>query len=262
MNTELSHLHADRRPGIAPGEWVDTTTAKEIADALDTAALLGAVAVVVGPSGVGKSAAVKHYADTRENSFVATISAAERGMVPALVCIATAMGLGYYRQYGAKDMADRIRATMRDGAVLIVDNAEQLPADVLILLGSFTDATRAARGGAIALVGREKLHPAIFGGARSSARQDMNWLESRVSRMLCIKGVPSDDVAAFADSYGVHDEEARALLQEIAARPSAPNMLWALTRVLRFTHAQGKGRAVRAAHVRQAAAALGHRVVG
>jgi DNA transposition AAA+ family ATPase len=243
------------------GAWVSTRTAAEVTGALDLATMLGGVAVVVGPSGVGKSAAAQHYAEERTGCYLASLSAADRGMVPALARVAAAMGLGYYRQYGAKDLADVIRAELRSGALLIIDNAEHLPADVLILLGSFTERPGGAPGGGVALIGRERLHPVIFGGTRGNSRQDMDWLESRVAASLFVKGVPDADVAAFAETYGIRDLEACALLQKLANRPEAPNMLWVLTRVLRYAQAQAKDGAVRAAHVRKAAAALAQRVV-
>ncbi len=261
MNTVPFQVIDAQPTAAGQGAWVSTRTAAEVADALDLAAMLGGVAVVFGPSGVGKSAAAQHYAEERTGCYLASLSAADRGMVPALARVASVMGLGYYRQYGAKDLADVIRAELRSGALLIIDNAEHLPAEVLILLGSFTERPGGAPGGGVALIGRERLHSVVFGGKRGNSRQDMDWLESRVTASLFVKGIPEADVQAFAETYGVRDSETCGLLQKLANRPEPPNMLWAVTRVLRYAQAQAKGGAVRAVHVRQAAAALGQRVV-
>lgn len=249
-------------PSAAVGAFVETKTAGEIAGALDLAGRIGGIALIVGPSGVGKSAAIEHYAGQRERAFVVTMGVGDSKPVPTLSKIARALDLECTANLGAKDLAEMIGRKLGPGSVLVVDNAEHLPPELLLRLASFTERREGSEGCAVALVGRERLHSMIFAGKVASARFDMDALASRTGPVRYIKSVPTDDVGAFADAYGVAEKEARALLEQVAARPSAPNRLWALTRVLRLAHAEANGRPIRPTHVREAARALGEKIIG
>lgn len=241
--------------------WVDTSTARAVADALDQAAMLGAVALVTGPSGAGKSAAVMRYAELRERVFVTDLSIAESGLVPSLAKMSMSMGLGYLPQYGAAVLARMIRDKLHSGALLIIDNAENLSRAALLLLGSFTDGDGGESRGAVALVGRERLHPLIYGPSRS---HDMEGLQSRIGAELliqCERGIPDEDIAAFAHAFGVFDADSLALLRQAAQSPRAPNRARVVTRLLSLARSKARGGAIRAAHVRQAAAALSGRTI-
>lgn len=246
-------------PHTAAGAFVETNTAREIWASLDLAAKIGGVALIFGPTGTGKSEAVKHYASQRERGYVVTMAVSDCKPVPVLSKIAASCNLECSLHHGARDITDMISRQLGPGAVLVVDNAEHLPPALLLSVANFAEV---ADGCAVALVGRERLHSLIFAGKAARSRFDMESLASRTAPVRYVKSVSADDVAAFADAYGVADREARSLLEQVAAKPSAPNRLWALTRVLRLAQEEAKAGPVRSVHIRNAARILGDLTIG
>jgi DNA transposition AAA+ family ATPase len=246
----------------SPGSFVATSNAAEVFKALDSASMHREIAVIYGPTGVGKSAALDAYTLRRRSALLVSAGVGDTKPVPMLRTVARACAIAYSENLGLADLFRTIRDRAPEGALLIVDNAQALSREVLAHLASLVDSGSGGRQLAVALVGREDIHALVFGTGRATERFNMSWVASRVGPRLYIKTVPAADVEAVAATYGVQDRETLDLLHQLSGRRLPPNLLWAVTRVLRLAQSNAGGKAIRPDHVRAAARMLGDQVIG
>ena len=117
-----------------------TTVAEDILGALLQAQLDGDIALIVGPSGVGKSTAVQHYASAEPGCYLVEASAAwtTQTLIQQIARKAELDRAGKDLAALSMEIADCMRDS---GALVVVDEAQHLTARSLEVLRSIHDAS-------------------------------------------------------------------------------------------------------------------------
>lgn len=223
--------------------FIATRTSERVTAALRYAQIAADTAAIYGASGVGKTRTAEHYQRENPNVWIATMSPATAGLVPALEEIAYALGIeaagGASRMKRA--IIRRLRGTL---GLLIVDEADHLKVE------SFNElrAVQEAADVGVALIGNEEVYTRMTSG--ESGRK-LGRLYSRVGKSAQLKGVSKRDVDAVIAGWGLKDLECREVLHQIAAKPGG---LRGLTKTLRGASlfAMGRGEAITCEDIRAA----------
>jgi DNA transposition AAA+ family ATPase len=116
---------------------VETTTIDNIRTAVEMAYDYRDIAVVVGPSGTGKTTAVQKYEE--ENPGSAVVVYVHQGITPYRLLVTIAEAIGVYGKGSKSVLVERIVEELRDrNMVLIIDQADYLPDRALELLRCIT----------------------------------------------------------------------------------------------------------------------------
>ena len=225
-------------------EWFETPTERDVVAALQYAQMAGDMCVVHGKAGAGKTSACRYWRETSPNVWLATMTAAERGVIPALDEVCDAVGVKEPPQ-GARKMLRAIRDRIaRTNGLLIVDEAQHLGFDALEALRSLHDAT----GVGLALVGNDVVYTRLTGGARA---ESFAQLYSRMGKRVSIKVTRDGDVRALADAWEVAGKPERDFLAAIGGKPGA---LRNCTKVMRLATmlAAGDSETLALDHLRRA----------
>lgn len=233
---------------IVPG-WVDTPTGKLILKAMSFIQREGVIAAIYGGAGVGKSMALRHYADTTPNVWLVTASPSGAALLAALEDIAATLGL--------KDLPSRPRDVSRAiterlagiGGLLVIDEAQHLTLQSLEEIRSIHDSTQTG----LLLCGNEAVYSRLTGGSRKATFAQ---LFSRIGYRHRL-GLPTDgDVAAILAAWGVSGAKERDCAVQIAQLPGG---LRGLTHALKSAHmvSVNEGRTVDAKLLRLAFRDLG-----
>lgn len=219
--TQAARAQAATMPD-APG-YVDTPTGTRVIGALRYAQIAGDMAVIYGGAGLGKSEAIKRYAQIAPNVWHATMTRASANVVTSLEVITDTLGLavigGANRLFGA--ICKRVQGT---NGLLVIDEAQHLTEASLDQIRAIHDAT----GIGIALVGNEQVFARMAGGNRAAY---LDRLYSRIGKRVRLIRSTADDVNALLDGWRVRDAKTRTLLIEVAGKPGA---LRGMTKVLRL----------------------------
>ncbi|WP_245609647.1 AAA family ATPase, partial [Trabulsiella guamensis] len=234
---------------VAP-DFVETPTAQKIVTTLTWAQLAGTIVLVYGNPGVGKTKAIRHYADCGNNVWHITASKSRSNELETLYELALKMGISnapYRRGALSRLLRERLPGTR---GLIVVDEADWLSLDAVEELRILQEEC----GVGLALVGNHKVYDRLTGGQRSV---DFARLFSRVSKKFVINTVSAGDVESFCDAWHVTGDDERKLLKAIARRPGA---LRSLSHILPLAgiYAQGKGEAIGTAHIQSAMLELGH----
>ena len=190
--------------------WVETPTATRIMGALSYAQALPDIAVVCGGSGIGKTYAARQYASTGAHVWIATMTPATSGVVPALEEVCAAIGIPAAN--GAAPLHRAIVQRITGGAgLLIVDEAQHLIPAALDQLRGIHDAS----GIGLVLLGSRDLHTRMAGG---DAATTLERLRGRIGRRLALGASTASDAEAMAEACDVPAGGARKLLGEVAAK--------------------------------------------
>lgn len=229
-----------------PNDWSETCTGKRIIGALSFAQVTSDLALIYGTSGVGKTRAAVEYSRRGANIWLATITPATSGIVPALGEVCTAIGIAGCNGAAALHSAivQRIKGT--DG-LLIIDEAQQLSAAALDQLRSIYDAA----GVGMALIGTPDLYTRLTAGEDSTI---LDRLLSRVGKRLYLDAVAVEDVQAIAAAWGIQNGRAQKTLQDIAHKPGALRLI---SKTLRLARLAADNRAITDADLRDAWGELG-----
>lgn len=234
-----------KRSGDVPA-WIATPTAERIIGALNFAQATADVAVIFGSAGTGKTWTAREYSRRGGDVWHATMTPATSGIVPALEEICAAIGIPKCNGAAALHRSILLQLTGTDG-LLIVDEAHHLSATALDQVRAIHDAA----GVGLVLMGSHAVFTKLTAGEDAAA---MDRLRSRVGRRLRLDNVAADDVAAFADAWGIHDARAIKTLTEISQKPGA---LRVLCKTLRLASIAGSGQCITDAQVRAAWRELG-----
>lgn len=227
--------------------FIVTQTAQKVIEVLQWAQIGPDIAVVAGAAGIGKSTACEHYSITNPNVWLATMQPATATVHTMLQSVAMAIGVV---ERSAARLTDAIgRRLANTGGLLIVDEAQHLPAKCLDQLRSIFD----LYGVGVVLVGNESVYARLEGG--DGRRPEFAQLYSRVGMRLTRAKPYGADICALIKAWGVADKEAISFLKSIASKPGA---LRGLTKTLRLASmlAKGEGAPVSLKHVQAAYARL------
>ena len=212
----------DSTPTPLPS-WVETPTAIRIMGALSYAQALPDIAVVYGGPGTGKTCTARQYASAGMHVWVATMTPATSGVVPALeeVCAALGMPAANGAAPLHRAIVQRVTGT---GGLLVVDEAQHLIPAALDQLRSVHDAS----GVGLALLGSRELHTRIAGGGAAAT---LERLRARIGRKIALGASTHGDAEALAEACGVPVGGARKLLGEVAAKAGGLRSIARLLRV-------------------------------
>ncbi|WP_449191570.1 AAA family ATPase [Thauera sp.] len=203
--------------------WVETPTATRIMGALSYAQALPDIAVVCGGSGIGKTYAARQYASTGAHVWIATMTPATSGVVPALEEVCAAIGIPAANGAAPLHRAIVQRITGAAG-LLIVDEAQHLIPAALDQLRGIHD----AGGIGLVLLGSRDLHTRMAGG---EAATTLERLRGRIGRRLALGTSTASDAEALAEACGVPAGGARKLLGEVATKAGGLRSVVKLLRV-------------------------------
>lgn len=124
------------------GAFCETPTARRVLELVTYCRDYRDMGIVVGNPGVGKTTALRHYADTHEGAYFCTMQSSMASLSAALAHICNA--LGEYAPTKAAEASQIICNRVRwldEEAILIVDEAQELKDPVINELRSIHDAT-------------------------------------------------------------------------------------------------------------------------
>jgi len=213
-------------------EYVETPTSQKVMAALGYAQMAGDVAIIYGGAGLGKTRTLRHYANSHNNVWLATMTPAFRTAVSVMTEVSHALGIREF--HGRAPSLHRAITQRLEGAygLLIIDEAQHVALSGLDQLRSIHDAT----GVGLALVGNETVYGRMTGGSMAPY---LDRLFSRIGKRVHIKRPYKDDITNLAAAWGISDAERLGPLRAIASKPGA---LRIMTKVLRLAGLYAAGR--------------------
>jgi len=217
------------------GAYIATPAGERIKGVLSYTQAAADLSVIYGGAGVGKTRAIKNYAASAPNVWVATMRPDTAGVGACLEEISEAVGLKMPGRAArqSRDLSAKLEGT---GGLLIIDEAQHLSLAAIESIRSIHD--KAEIG--LVLCGNESVYARLTGGSRAATFAQ---LFSRIGKRLRLSQPNKADVAALADAYGVTGKEERQALFEISQKPGA---LRAVVKTLNFAAllASGNGDAL------------------
>lgn len=207
--------------GAAP--WVDTSAGRAVDDALLFAQEAGAIAVIYGGAGLGKTTALKRYATGNPNVWRLTATPATSGLMAMLEGVASALELRDIQNRPSAYASEIVRRMTGTRGLLVVDEAQHMGTPALEELRSIHDAS----GVGVALVGNEAVYARLGGGSR---RATFAQLFSRVALRVRVGAPGRADTDAMLSAWGIDGEQEREWAHQVATLPGG---LRTLVHVLR-----------------------------
>jgi DNA transposition AAA+ family ATPase len=220
--TQAARAQADQMP--AAPRYVKTPTGERVLATLRYAQIAEDIAIVYGGAGLGKTAAAKEYARLAPNVWLATMTPASAGVVPALQVIAEALGLINVPS-GANNLHAAICRRVTDtGGLIVIDDAHVLSENALDQIRAINDRTQVG----LVLIGNERAYARMTGGNRAAY---LDRLYSRIGKKTPLRKSVAGDITALLDAWAIEDAKCRAQLTEIAGKGGG---LRTMTKVLRL----------------------------
>lgn len=238
-------------PQGEPG-FCRTPAADEILGVLEQVLTYGNIGTVVGAAGVGKSTALKFFAEENPGTVYCAMNPAEASMRHALVRIAKAIdpatshNMSVARAYGK--ICDLIEWGKEWGKaeMLLIDEAQLLNDKTLDTLRCIHDQTEVP----IVFAGNRNLRERISADSDAAFAQ----FASRVADRVDIAATTENDVEALAAHYGIADAKALEWLRERCARTYGLRTMAQLLPVARDFAGNGR---IAISHIKKAALARG-----
>ncbi|GMU42757.1 MAG: hypothetical protein AMXMBFR25_07430 [Lysobacterales bacterium] len=225
----------------AAPEWIPTQSALRIISTLRFAQAMGDVVLIYGSEGTGKTHAAREYAKQGGRVWLATMTPATAGIVPALEQICAAVDT--LPRNGASELHRAIIGkTTQTGGLLVIDEAQHLIPGALAQIAAIHDAA----GIGVAMLGNHSIYAKLT-AARSA--ESLACLHSRIGKRLRVDALTPDDVGVIAASWGVAGAGALKTLAEIGRKAGALRMV---TKTLRVAQMLADGRAITDADLRAA----------
>lgn len=203
-----------KAPIIDENEWVATPTSKRIIDLLGYAQTYRDFAMIYGGAGLGKSVAIKRYAEMNVNCWVVTVNPADSTMAAALEAVSQSLNMRDISSRPSVLVREISSRVMHTRGLLVIDEAQHLDVRSLECIRSIHDAT----GIGMVLVGNELVYSRLSGGSR---RANFAQLFSRIGRRLHLVTPTDDDVNFICSGWNLAGEQELMLAREIAAAPGA-----------------------------------------
>lgn len=199
-------------PAGAAAGWVETSASRAVDDALLFAQDAGAIAVIYGGAGLGKTTAVKRYAQNNPNVFRVTASPATAKLMAMLESIAAALDLRDIQNRPSLFASEIVRKLTGTRGLLVIDEAQHVSTQALEELRSIHDAA----GVGLAMVGNEAVFARLTGGSR---RATFAQLFSRVAFRLRVGGPTRADTDAILSAWSVEGSKEREWAHQVATLP-------------------------------------------
>lgn len=206
--------------------FVMTPTARAIISALETARTVPTIAIIYGPAGIGKTeAALFHWRNAehlgQSSIYYCMCSKSRRNVVGSLESVAEAIN-AYGTAYRAKQLEDAIKARLREGDLLIIDEAQHLRPDALDALSFLNDAC----GVGIAYMGNEKVYRDIHDPGKAGKFAQ---LDSRFGKRLHLMAPSEADIDALLEAWKIQGIQERKFAINMGTRDGG---IRSLSRVL------------------------------
>lgn len=205
--------------------FVETEVSRLIFDVIEDARENRICAAVVGNPGVGKTMALEAYSERHLGARLVTATAVIAGSLLALFKHVS-YELGVYPEKGLYDLQQRLFACDLSGAILLIDEAQNLSLKAL----------------------RELLYlwekaglPIVFcGNAEVLKRVNVDFgafaqISRRVPRREEIKGILDADADAITNTFGVEGLDCYAIMRKIGARFHADGVVQLLSRARKIS---------------------------
>ena len=227
----MNVVSIDREATAAPtgqtpsAAWLDRharlAVTAQIHGALSYAQATGDVVCVHGPSGAGKTTALRHYAQTRGAVSYVAMSVAVRTPAGMLSRVAGALGAGGVHRSALAAEAACIAHLQDRNALLIVDEAQHLAPALLDELRCIRDAARCG----LALAGDDQLWVSLAGSKRCDQ------IVGRIGGRIQLAAASAEDVIDLVAAV-VGFRPAGAAADRVLEEARRPGGLHALRRVL------------------------------
>ncbi|NUZ06720.1 AAA family ATPase [Piscinibacter koreensis] len=223
---------------VSPGElrypgmptWVPTQTGRDIETALAFAQREPSISVIFGGAGVGKTTAIRRYAEENNNVWVTTSSPARGSMAAALSDVADTLGMRGLPQRPDQVSRDIMQALRGTEGLLIVDEAQHLSVGALEELRSIHDSCEIG----LCLSGNDSVYSKMTGGGRKAVFAQ---LFSRIGWRLPLRGPTAADVDAILDAWKVPGAAEHDVARRIASKPGGLRGLFQVLRQARIAAA-------------------------
>ena len=217
------------RPFIPDPGFIKTPSAEQFFTVLGFAQMLPDMSVIAAKPGLGKTMAIKAYAQTNPNVWRMTAEPSMNGMFSLLLAVGEALGM-HHRHYSS--LSQSIQARLRNTkGLLIVDEAQHLPMKLLDQLRTFYDLT----GVGLALVGNETVYSNIEGEGR---RANFAQLASRIGMQETQLGPRVGDAEAIIKAWGISGEAEVKILKAVSQKPGA---LRSMSKVIKLAYIAAAG---------------------
>ena len=173
--------------------YADTSISEEIYDVISVCQIKGGLAVAAGDAGIGKTKAAQHYVALHpENSILMTMNPCLINIKAVLNLLADKLNLSPGRSKDALWYA--IVQKLKDGMVLIFDEAQHLNLKTIEVLRSFSDYFN-DRGqtlgicfiGNLDTVTKMGSQKAEFAQISNRTKQRKTYLRSQIQRSDCVR---------------------------------------------------------------------------
>lgn len=230
---------ANRQAGAAisaatAAAWVDTTANRAVEDALLFAQDAGSIAVIYGGAGLGKTTAVKRYAERNPNGWRVTATPATSGLMAMLEGVAAALELRNIQNRPSAYAGEIIQRLTGTRGLLVIDEAQHMGTPALEELRSIHDAA----GAGLVLVGNEAVYSRLTGGSRKATFAQ---LFSRVAFKLRVGTPTRADTDAILSAWGVEGAKEREWAHQVATLPGGLRGLAHTLRQARMFSSQEDG---------------------
>ncbi|OGA99425.1 MAG: hypothetical protein A3E25_17845 [Burkholderiales bacterium RIFCSPHIGHO2_12_FULL_69_20] len=228
--------------GATASAWVDTSANQAVEDALLFAQDAGAIAVIYGGAGLGKTTAVKRYAENNPNVWRVTATPATSSLMAMLEGVANALELRDIPNRPSAYAGEIVRRMTGTRGLLVVDEAQHIGTPALEELRSIHDAS----GVGLAMVGNESVFARLTGGNRKATFAQ---LFSRVAFRLRVGTPTRSDTDAILTASGVDGEREREWAHQVATLPGGlRGLAHTLRQASMFARQDGSAVDLRALH--------------
>lgn len=203
---ELAEISEKKKVTPKRPDFVETTISRRVMQAIQYSHLQGAISVVYGDAGIGKTEACRQYLKQNSLAIGITISPTYSSITGVNELIAEKMGI---RERVARRITSEIVSKLRgSGRVLIIDEAQHLTTRSLNHLRCISDES----GAGICFIGNEEVYKRLKG----SGKADFAQLFSRIGMHphVLVNHISREDVKAIFGRMDV-DSESQDILYSI-----------------------------------------------